>query len=35
MLINRIFNGNDVVFGLTENVVNGAVEQHGADKAVH
>ena len=34
MLINRIFNGNDVVFGLTENAVNGAVEQHGADKAV-
>ena len=34
MLINRIFSGNDAVFGLTENAVNGAIEQYGADKAV-
>ena len=34
MLIDRIFNGNDTVFGLTENAVNSAVEQHGAEKAV-
>ena len=34
MLINRIFNGNDAVFGLTEQAVNGAVAQYGAEKAV-
>lgn len=34
MLIKRIFNGNDAVYGLTEQAVNAAIEQHGADKAV-
>ncbi|HIY03193.1 MAG TPA: CO dehydrogenase/CO-methylating acetyl-CoA synthase complex subunit beta [Candidatus Blautia faecipullorum] len=34
MLINRIFSGNDAVFGLTEQAVDGAIQQHGADKAV-
>ncbi len=34
MLINRIFSGNDAVFGLTEQAVDGAVSQYGADKAV-
>ena len=34
MLINRIFSGNDAVFGLTEQAVDGAIAQHGADKAV-
>ena len=34
MLINRIFSGNDAVYGLTEKAVNDAVQQHGADKAV-
>ena len=33
MLINRIFSGNDAVYGLTEKAVNDAVQQHGADKA--
>ena len=34
MLIDRIFNGNDAVFGLTCQAVEGAIAQHGADKAV-
>ncbi len=34
MLINRIFSGNDAVFGLTQQAVEGAVSQYGADKAV-
>jgi len=34
LLINRIFSGNDAVYGLTEKAVNDAVQQHGADKAV-
>ena len=34
MLINRIFSGNDAVYGLTEKAVNDAVQQYGADKAV-
>ncbi len=34
MLINRIFNGNDAVYGLTVNAVDEAVKEHGADKAV-
>ncbi len=34
MLINRIFNGNDAVYGLTVNAVDEAVKEHGADKPV-
>ena len=34
MLINRIFNGNDAVYGLTAGAVDAAIAQHGADKAV-
>ena len=34
MLINRIFSGNDAVYGLTEKAVNDAVQQYGADKAL-
>ena len=34
MLIDRIFNGNDAVYGLTVQAVDGAIAQHGADKAV-
>ena len=34
MLIERIFNGNDAVYGLTCQSVEGAIAQHGADKAV-
>ena len=34
MLIDRIFNGNDAVYGLTCQDVEGAIAQHGADKAV-
>ena len=34
MLIDRIFNGNDAVYGLTTQAVEGAIAQHGADKAV-
>ena len=29
-----LFSGNDAVYGLTENAINAAIEQHGADKAV-
>ena len=32
--IDRIFNGNDAVYGLTCQAVEGAIAQHGADKAV-
>ena len=34
LLIERIFNGNDAVYGLTCQAVEGAIAQHGADKAV-
>ena len=34
MLIDRIFSGNDAVYGLTCQAVEGAIAQHGADKAV-
>ena len=34
LLIDRIFNGNDAVYGLTCQVVEEAIAQHGADKAV-
>ena len=34
MLIDRIFNGNDAVYGLTVQAVDQAIQQHGADKAV-
>ena len=34
MLIDRIFNGHDAVYGLTCQAVEGAIAQHGADKAV-
>ena len=34
MLINRIFNGNDAVYGLTAGAIDAAIAQHGADKAV-
>ena len=34
MLIDRIFNGNDAVYGLTVQAVDGAIAQHGADKAL-
>jgi acetyl-CoA synthase len=34
MLINRIFNGNDAVYGLTVQAVDAAIAQHGAEKAV-
>ena len=34
LLLDRIFNGNDAVYGLTCQAVEGAIAQHGADKAV-
>ena len=34
LLIDRIFNGNDAVYGLTCQAVEEAIAQHGADKAV-
>ena len=34
LLIDRIFNGNDAVYGLTCQAVEKAIAQHGADKAV-
>ena len=34
MLINRIFNGNDAVYGLTEKAIDDAIAANGADKAV-
>lgn len=33
-LFDVIFSGNDTVYGLTEGVINDAIEKHGADKAV-
>ncbi len=30
----RLFSGNDTVYGLTEGAINGAIEKHGADKAI-
>ncbi len=34
LLIDRIFNGNDAVYGLTCQAIEEAIAQHGADKAV-
>ena len=34
MLIDRIFNGNDAVYGLTVGAIDDAIEKNGADKAV-
>ena len=34
MLINRIFNGNDAVYGLTVGAIDAAIAEHGSDKAV-
>ena len=33
-LFDRVFSGNDAVFGLTEGAINGAIEKYGEDKAV-
>ena len=33
-LFDRVFSGNDAVFGLTEGTINGAIEKYGEDKAV-
>ncbi|MBS6212486.1 MAG: hypothetical protein KH812_20830, partial [Proteus hauseri] len=33
-LFDRVFSGNDAVYGLTEQAIDGAIAQHGADKAV-
>ena len=33
-LFETVFSGNDAVYGLTENAINAAIEQHGADKAI-
>ena len=33
-LFETVFSGNDAVYGLTENAINAAIEQHGTDKAV-
>ena len=33
-LFETVFSGHDAVYGLTENAINAAIEQHGADKAV-
>ena len=33
-LFETVFSGNDAVYGLTENAIKAAIEQHGADKAV-
>lgn len=33
-LFERVFNGNDAVYGLTETAIDNAIAQHGADKAV-
>lgn len=33
-LFERVFNGNDAVYGLTEAAIDNAIAQHGADKAV-
>ncbi len=34
MLINRIFSGNDAVFGLTEGAINSAIAEYGSEKSV-
>lgn len=33
-LFERVFNGNDAVYGLTEQAIDSAIAEHGADKAV-
>lgn len=33
-LFDRVFSGNDTVYGLTEGAINGAIAQHGEDKAI-
>lgn len=33
-LFDRVFSGNDAVYGLTEQAIDAAIAQHGADKAV-
>ncbi|QNM05871.1 acetyl-CoA decarbonylase/synthase complex subunit alpha/beta [Qiania dongpingensis] len=33
-LFDRVFNGSDAVYGLTEGAINAAIEKHGADKEV-
>ena len=33
-LFDRVFSGNDAVYGLTENAINAAIDQYGEDKAV-
>ena len=33
-LFDRVFNGSDAVYGLTEGAIDAAIEKHGADKAV-
>ena len=33
-LFDRVFSGNDAVFGLTEGAIDGAIAQYGEDKAV-
>ena len=33
-LFDVVFRGNDTVYGLTEGAINGAIEKHGADKAI-
>ena len=32
-LFERVFGGNDAVYGLTEAAIDGAIAQHGADHA--
>lgn len=33
-LFDRVFSGNDAVYGLTEGAIDAAIAQHGEDKAV-
>ena len=33
-LFDRVFGGNDAVYGLTEAAIDGAIAQYGADQAV-
>ena len=33
-LFERVFSGNDAVYGLTEGAIDGAIAQYGEDKAV-
>ena len=33
-LFDRVFSGNDAVYGLTEQAINSAIDQYGEDKAV-